>query len=121
MSVPIFCPHCGDVADTLDGLALIASKGNGGVYHGDCPGEGKHTVRKSERCFFGLLNKVTLTYHSAGSSTWYEYIGPASRFFLWLVIIHTGGVLVNHQWVWWDLKIGFFGDGLKELFAKKAA
>ena len=91
------------------------------MYHGDCPGEGKHTVRKSERCFFGLLNKVTLTYHSAGSSTWYEYIGPASRFFLWLAIIHTGGVLVNHQWVWWDLKIGFFGDGLKELFAKQAA
>lgn len=123
MSIPVFCPHCGDVADTLDGLALIASEGNAEAYDGDCPGKGKHTVRESHRCFLGLLDKVTVKYHSAGSSTWYEYVGPASRPLLWLAIMHSDGdgVLVNGEWAWWDLKTGFFGDGFKELLKKKAA
>ena len=121
MSVPIFCPHCGDVADELDGLELMASGGNVGAYRGDCPGKGKHAVRESKRCFFGILNEVTIKYHSMGSSTWYEYVGPRSRFLLWLAILRTDGVLVNNEWVWWKLKTGFFGDGLKELLKKNTA
>ncbi|OGZ04779.1 MAG: hypothetical protein A2845_06285 [Candidatus Lloydbacteria bacterium RIFCSPHIGHO2_01_FULL_49_22] len=121
MSVPILCSHCGDVTGELDGDVLFASGGNVGAYNSDCPGKGKHSVRESKCCFFGLLNKVTVKYHSAGSSTWYEYVGPQSRFLLWLAIMRTGGVVVNNWWVWWDLKTGFFGEGLKELLKKKTA
>lgn len=121
MSIPIFCPHCGDVAGVMDGLELMVLEGNTGAYDGACPGKGRHATRESKHCFFGLLEEVTLTYHSAGYSTWYEYVGPASRFLLWLAIMRTDGVLVNNEWAWWEWKTGFFGDGVKELLKKKAA
>jgi hypothetical protein len=125
MSIPVFCRVCGDCADEVSGMAFFGGEFTT-TYYGDCPGKGNHCMRREKKCFFGLLSDVRLAYyHTETESAWYEYVGPASRFLLWLAIMHIGGgggvVVVNHQWVWWELKMGFFGDGFDELFKKKPA
>ena len=84
----------------------------------DNGGTSKKTVFE-KRVFFGWLKRTT---NDAGHS-WYDYIGPPRKFCLWLAIAFISSsssrsrpnISINGQNVWWDLKTGFWGSGIKEL------
>lgn len=129
MSIPLTCNKCGEVIGRKTELCLCI-RGLSGDFDPsldvNCPGEGNHSQpkRTERKRFFGLLRRVHQQYpETRTTSSWDEYAGPPNKFFLWLTIFFgntggTGGVLVNHHWVWWSLRHGF-SDGVAELVKLK--
>lgn len=118
MSIPLYCPGCGEQVGSDDGLFAGFHPGST-IAEITCPGKGKHqpSVRTTERKLFGLIKCVTLAYpETHTNSSWNEYVGPKRQFYVWLAIMFGGkhGVIVNGKWCWWNCKIGFYGDGVKE-------
>lgn len=112
MSIPLMCEQCGDVIGSEDGIMLM-TRGMSGNYNSRvsvaCPGKGNHSKPKRTvvKSLFGLTQHVTLEYpETYTGSDWCEYIGPPSRFLLWLAM-GKDGLTVNHKWAW----RGFLGDG----------
>lgn len=118
MSIPLHCPSCRELVGVDDNLfaktyrdSLIAEIA--------CHGKGKHQppVRTIERKLFGLVERVTVKYPETYTSSWWnEYVGPKRRFYVWLAIMLGGndGIIINGKSCWWDLKLGFYGDGVEE-------
>jgi len=93
----------------------------------ECPGKGNHRepIRTKTPVLFGLLNRVRVEYPKTKTrSSWAEYTGPPSRFWLRFAIVFGtsrapngsyDGVVVNHRWVFYKRGLGLFGDGVEEL------
>jgi hypothetical protein len=100
-----FCKVCGDVADrpSASDTSYEQNHGRDLKYLGDCPGKGKHVILREKVFFFGLLKKVICEYYYTGSKIfWYSYIGPTSRFWLWLALKRVDYVCVDDELVWWS-------------------
>lgn len=120
MSVPVDCPKCGKTIGEIDFpvkniQSEIGFRQHLGSYSG-C----KHPepVRFESMKFFGLVKRMRINYlETSTSSSWVEYIGPSNKLLLWLVIMLYGdpGVVVNHQWAYWEWNHGLYGDGVQEL------
>ena len=130
MAIPYFCRKCHDVIGMeLEVLTLgRAFSGNfNSTMDVDCPGKGNHPKPKRTEStkLYGLIKRVFLEYlETHTTSSWEEYAGPPSKFWLWFTIVFGtrrypngsyAGVTVNGKWAWWDLKTGFYGDGVEEL------
>ncbi|MDO8537242.1 MAG: hypothetical protein Q7R94_03270 [bacterium] len=130
MSIPYFCSECHDVIGEEPreiSLGRLRSGYHNSEIEVECPGRGNHPEpkRTERKKLFRLIRKVTLTYpETRTTSSWEEYAGPANKFCLWFAIVFGTrrypngsyqGVTVNGKWAWWDLRTGFYGDGVQEL------
>lgn len=123
MSIPVFCKGCNEIVGTAHAMMGIVPGAS--EWNGKCPGKGKHPKpqRSEQRKFFGWLKDVHSYQPDTGNtSMWTEYVGPSSRFCLWLAMFLKGGLdsdmggrrdslLVNHKWCWSN----GLGDGWKEV------
>ena len=120
MSISLNCPSCGETVGVDDCLYGFRSKSL--LAETDeiaCPGKDKHRppVRAGKRKFFGLIERVTVTYPETRTcSSWNEYVGPKRPFYVWLAIVlgDADGIVINGKWCWWSAKLGFYGDGASE-------
>ena|SRR3989344_2423352 len=130
MAIPYFCSKCDDVIGMEpQGLSLgrLGSGDFDSTMNVTCPGKGNHPKPKRTESMrlFGLIRRVFLEYPQTFTiSSWEEYTGPQSKFWLWFAIVFGtkcypngshDGVTVNGKWTWWDFETGFYGDGIREL------
>ena len=122
MSIPIDCKKCGELVGVRSGLGFrsgfdwdfnpINSSDGSGCNHP----EPKRTEAPK---LFGLIKQIRVEYpETKTASSWEEYVGPPSKFILWLAIFfgtNSNRITVNKKWVWRRPKGGLFGDGVQEL------
>lgn len=128
MTFCIECPHCGVVVGVLPVVVdvvcgaedhrrlveLVAKELQSSIL--DCS---NHKVMENKTIhLFGLIEQTLVVYHETNtSSISFEYLGPPSKFKLWIALLFCGsdGISVNGEHVWWDFKTGFFGPGVSQL------
>ena len=131
MSIPYFCGKSHDVIGTEPGALTLCGGFSGNfdstIMDVDCPGKGNHSKPKRTEStrLFGFIRHIFLEYpETSTTSSWEEYTGPQSKFWLWFAIVFGtkrypngsyAGLVVNGKWVWWSFEMGFYGDGVKEL------
>jgi hypothetical protein len=132
MAIPYYCKKCRDVIgvepEEITAERVYSNKSYSTILDIDCPGRGNHPEpKRTERArLFGLIKQIFLEYpETHTTSSWEEYAGLPSKFLLWCAIVFGSkrypngsyaGVIVNGKWAWWDLKMGFYGEGVDELF-----
>lgn len=133
MSIPLECATCGQVIGEESAEATLCRTHFDSSVEVECPGRGNHQepVRTETERLFGFLTHVHLEYpETRTESSWGIYSGPPNLVALWFAIVFGSGrypngnyrgVTVNGKWVWWELKIGFYGAGLAELQKMQAA
>lgn len=76
--------------------------------------------KRDERVFFGgMIREVRIVYpETKTEESWYEYIGPPTRFSVWLAIqrVNGRGLRVGEHVIYWSPIHGFFGKGYADLF-----
>ncbi len=132
MSIPIECKKCGTIVGEIDSFwAMCPDMWQSYSVPDKNPCSHPKPEITETRKLFGLINHAHTYYpETQTSSSWKEYIGPNSKFWLWFAIVFGSkqypnggyeGVTVNGEWVWWEWKLGFYGDGIAELGKTKVA
>lgn len=116
MSIPLLC-SCGRLIG--ESSAFFPSPDDF-ISKVPCPGHHPEPIRTETMAIFGLVKRVRVRYPETGTgSSWDEYIGSRYRFLLWFAIMFSGfGVLVDHEWVWWEWGYWFFGSGYDRFMNK---
>lgn len=111
MSIPRFCPECGDVIGVKTGLSGLFGTSDRGTPDRNAPCKGTHgtPVRKTVGKEIGGLIEITRTDYPDGSSSPLvkQYVGPASGWKFWVLCIYINvfrqtvyGKGEEEGWIW---------------------